>query len=173
MNCMTVDTERGYVSLLGTILDVKGDDLWLRRGLVPPGKKLCVDCGKLIPKENKYGHPTSLYCAGCLQVRYFVTLVCGQCGNEFELSKSEYLKRLRWKKTPLFFCDKRCFGRYIGLKYGIKRKYDYAAVQELWTRTKWTVTKIAAYLGVPRGAASEALQKLQEYRQYRLARRET
>ncbi len=164
---MTTDTDRGYVSLLGTILEVRDDDFWLHFGLVPPGKKLCVDCGKLIPERDKRSNLTGSYCAECYQVRRYVILECGQCGKVFELRKTRYTIRLRRRKLFLFFCSKRCFGRYVGLKYGPKRKYDYGAIQELWVETEWTTTKIAAHLDIPREAASKALLVFQKYRQYR------
>jgi len=167
---MTTDTDRGYVSLLGTILDAKGDDFWLRWGFAPPGKKLCVGCGKLIP-ERKNGSFTSVCCEECYQARHYVTLVCGQCGRAFNLTNKDYKARLRERKIPLFFCNRKCFGRYIGTRYGVKRKHDHAAIYKLWMETRWSGSDIARHLGIPIGTALCILQTYPEYVCYRLTGR--
>lgn len=168
---MTTATDRGYAKLLGTILEAEDDSFWLRWGLVPPGKKLCVGCGKLIPKKSESGSSAGSYCEECYQARHYVTLTCGQCGKEFKLSKTEYGTRLRKRKVPSFFCNKKCFGRYVGLKYGIKRKYNRDAIFRLWVETGWSGSDIARHLGIPIGSTLYVLGTYPEYVYYRLIRR--
>lgn len=81
------------------------------------------------------------------------------------------MARLRQRKMPLFFCNKRCFGRYIGLNYSIKRKYDHDAIYKLWIETGWSGSDIARHLGIPVDATLRILQTYQEYMYYRLTRR--
>jgi len=43
-------------------------------------------------------------------------VVCAQCGNEREIYKSNYIPKKK------YFCNKHCYGRYFGLKYGHVKK---------------------------------------------------
>lgn len=171
-----VDVFRGYVKLLGAIFEkADWDDLWLRFGLVPPGEKRCLGCGKLIP-ESSHGHKTSDYCPECWEKRHFVTLKCGQCGKEFKLSRSDYNARLRKRKVPLFFCSKRCWGAYIAQHYGFgvhpehagvgagPRKWDYSKVYSLWEETRGSPSKLSRTLGIPRSTIVSILRKYPTYK---------
>jgi len=169
---MTIGTDCGYVNLLGTILKVENGDFWLRWGVMPPGMKPCIGCGRPIERYDGKGNHTGIYCLECRERIHHITLRCGQCGNKFRLDMSVYRIRLKRRRVPLFFCGNKCWGKYAGLNYGIRRKYDPKAVKRLWLRTRWTVTEIARYLNIPRSSVSSILLRFKGYKQYRKARRE-
>lgn len=169
-----VETLPGYIKLLGAILEeVEWDDLWAHFGLLPPGTKRCLDCGKPIPEQNKGGRAKD-YCQECYEKRHYVILECYQCGGEFKLTRSEYDIRLRHRKVPFFFCNKHCYGMFVGETYGFithpenigtyPKKWDYGKVYKLWENTHWSHRKISEALDIPRPTITTILNTFEAYR---------
>lgn len=172
---MPIDTEQGYVGLLYAIADRGNNRLWLRFGLVPPDMKQCLDCGKLIPRRNKYGGRTIDYCPECYDKRHYVILRCGHCGKEFRLQMSDYNARMRERKVPEFFCSRHCYGKYWALLFGFGvypehsgrggriKKVDHFAIFTAWKERKCTQKELGEVLAVPRSTVGVALRSYPSY----------
>ena len=78
--------------------------------------KICLNCGS--EYYSHYGR--SKYCSRkCWSDYCKVELICGVCGRNFKLSKSEFGGRSRRRKIlNLYFCSKRCHGSYWGRNFG-------------------------------------------------------
>ena len=81
-------------------------------------KRRCVVCGEKM-EADKFGKYCSDECKLKLRSeKYYVTLRCSSCNNEFTIRKSEYKARLRNKVGNTFFCSKKCQGAELGKTYG-------------------------------------------------------
>lgn len=165
---MAIEVLPGYIKLLVAIFHVEETDaLWVRWGVLPPGKMQCLGCGTLIWKWGVVH-----LCPKCEEERHYVTLRCGQCQKEFKLRRSDYNGRLRERKLSLFFCGRRCYGRYIGLNYGFaahpghaggRRKWDYSKVFSLWEETRWSQRRVSEALGIPAPSIASILMQYPAY----------
>jgi len=87
-------------------------------------QRYCVVCGETIPHYNTKGNTCSMK---CFKKLHSVTLICTACGKEFARKVSDildYNARLKHRGTNKsrvgFFCNKKCFGRWLGMMYGCK-----------------------------------------------------
>lgn len=81
-------------------------------------KRRCIVCGEKM-EADKFGKYCSDECKLKLRSeKYYVTLRCASCDNEFTIRKSEYKARCRNKIGGTFFCSKKCQGTELGKKYG-------------------------------------------------------
>lgn len=100
-----------------------------------------------------------------------VLLKCGQCEQEFKVSRRDFNARNRKRKLTLWFCSKHCYGRYSGLHYGFSahsehkrfRKWDHSAVYSLWEQTHWTCDKLGKVLGIPGSTIYNILRTFPAY----------
>ncbi len=163
--CMTCASIGGKVGVsrerVRQILDMEG--LSTR---VPSRRQLftCLACGKTIEhKGNK------MFCDRKCEWQYsHGNLVCSNCGKEFTLWISDLKDRVLHSKSGLLFCKRRCFGQYMGKKYGFgafpehahrnRRKWDYDKVIELHSQGL-RYKEIADKLDMPYGTVSNILYR--------------
>lgn len=67
------------------------------------------------------------------QSHLLITVTCGQCGKEFPIRQSVYNTRLHRKnrKIPFLFCNRHCYGRYLGLHHGLGVHPEHSS-HKLW-----------------------------------------
>lgn len=75
--------------------------------------RLCEVCGKpLISHQPRH---CSRY---CLHQASIAEAVCSNCGEVFELPKSQLTARIKRHITNNLFCSRFCFGQFAGKNYG-------------------------------------------------------
>jgi len=74
-------------------------------------KKVCLQCGKeFLPKDERQNRPAKYCSRACSHKaqKTKVTLVCRQCGREFQ--RKAYMKE--WSKERGPFCNFECYGQW-------------------------------------------------------------
>ncbi len=110
----------------------------------------CFRCGAVLERRIKRG-----LCGKCFKESRRLELVCDVCGRHF-LREGKVVvmgAKLGYKS---FFCSRKCLGRFIGEKYGLKahpenwrpRKCDYDLVQALRDAEGWGARRISEALGI-------------------------
>ena len=59
--------------------------------------------------------------AGKVNLNNYVELICSICGTKFSILKSEAYYRNERRKTDAWFCNKKCYGKWLGLHTGKKK----------------------------------------------------
>ena len=82
-------------------------------------KSLCPQCGE--PKRRQAN-----LCPACSHKKHWVILQCTGCGQTFERRKSNYKRNtMEYQHSSTFsysgkvFCNRSCFGRWLGSNYGV------------------------------------------------------
>jgi hypothetical protein len=85
-------------------------------------KIVCEDCGKLLTHPNKYGR-----CRQCLHKSKLTPVTCDNSGRLLYRMQGAILGSFtRPNYKGRFFCDRHCFGHWVGSNYG---KYNLAKYQ--------------------------------------------
>lgn len=91
---------------------------------------VCEQCGehfsvtKKAISKNRGRKPKycSVECANRAKCRGTVTVVCSECGKEYEIARSEYERKMRL--GSLFFCCRSCAAKYNNRVYKKKTKSE-------------------------------------------------
>ena len=104
----------GAVDLLAAVFDKDVSELRKKYSL-PLKYGRCLNCG------NQLSH-NGLYCSDeCLRQFTKIPVVCSECGQIFHRSQYKIKSGINKYNQKLFFCSKKCQGRYLGQEYGFKR----------------------------------------------------
>jgi hypothetical protein len=88
-------------------------------------KYICNGCGK--PTSRAHRAAAEPMHKGCRYRYNTVNVSCAQCGVRFRTTRGMYERKLQHRhgyKTQRWFCDRRCNGRFIGLHFGRRRKFQ-------------------------------------------------
>lgn len=126
--CMTQDEIARRVNLsaarVGQILKAGGIEPkhWIQ-------KRVCLNCGGVILMKKTpggYRHYNRHFCDMRCYLEYrnknhYLTVYCFNCGKKLKRRITDLLQydfRIKHGSKGRTFCDKKCFGQYIGTHYG-------------------------------------------------------
>jgi aldehyde:ferredoxin oxidoreductase len=97
------------------------NNLQTKRFKPPKPKVQCLNCGK--PTTHKQ------FCSiQCGKDYKQISVECSECGRIFQISKNELIHRIKRHKIDEIFCNKQCYGRYMGIH---KAKANYKILSSL------------------------------------------
>ncbi len=87
----------------------------------PDIRKNCAHCSEKIDVKNYRYTKSRMYCSESCKCNQMYTFVdnCAWCSKPVILSKRS--PRIRRNTSGLWYCNKHCFGKYIGKNYGFTK----------------------------------------------------
>ena len=77
----------------------------------------------ICPRCNKEKTPKSKFCHQCYHDLHNVFLTCTWCGKLYEVNQSLIIHKINKHNQSIFFCSKKCNGRWVAKNFGFQRKY--------------------------------------------------
>ncbi|MDP2916744.1 MAG: hypothetical protein Q8O16_02310 [Dehalococcoidia bacterium] len=169
-NKMTTDVKAkslcGIADLIAAIFGEDPDKVRRNVGAPPKYKTmLCPACGTAFDPRHGLKHHNRkyelglLYCSPeCLRAARTIMVVCDECGKLFPRATFVVVKEAKQHPGKMFFCTRKCFGRYAGKHYGWRihpenmgrhKKYDKDMVWQKHLATGYGGQRLSRIINVP------------------------
>lgn len=113
----------GAVDLLAAIFCENRQLLRLKFGL-PSRYTRCLNCGQpFLPEDD-----SNLFCSlKCRHEYLWIQRICCECGDLFYRVASQVIYKTEKKRQGMWFCSKKCQGKYLGKQWGFGSDHRHTA----------------------------------------------